>query len=119
MSAESLAAILSDPDWNHCQARVRELLDCAGVAVSDLLAACRWSEPGERRRALLLLAGLAPGREIDLAALLDCLDDACWPVREAAVLALGVLGENDGVCRARLTRTALRDSSPHVRAAAI
>jgi hypothetical protein len=108
---------LTEPDWNRCQARWRAEREAGRLGAADLLAACRSPEPIVRRRALLLL-GLFPDDVTELDRVAACLDDHCWPVREAAVIALRRV-DRRGLCAERLLRTALRDPEPQVRVAAI
>jgi HEAT repeat protein len=110
----SLPGLLSEPDWNRCRAEATEALSAGRITREQLLEATRAADPQHRRRALLLFAPLsieipdAPG------ALLGLLGDVCWPVREAAAMCLGRFA---GAAEA-LARAAIRDQSPHVRAAA-
>lgn len=112
----SLPELLSEPDWNRCQADATEALSAGRITREQLLAATRSADPQHRRRALLLLAHLPIERLDGPGALLDVLRDVCWPVREAAALFLGRFA--DGAVAEALARAAIRDQSPHVRAAA-
>jgi hypothetical protein len=106
--------LLTEPDWNRCKARAAEALAAGTLTPALLLGACRSSGPEYRRRALMLLASLPAEALADVDAPVDLLEDICWPVREAVAVLLGRLG----AANEALARLAIRDPSPHVRAAA-